>query len=76
MGRAGADIARIAAPMFKKLSLELGGKNPNLIFASPAIGYPVPRNLLLVQPPSLVPAVTLCAVDGAAPALECARVRR
>jgi len=31
--RAGADIARIAAPMFKKLSLELGGKNPNLIFA-------------------------------------------
>jgi aminomuconate-semialdehyde/2-hydroxymuconate-6-semialdehyde dehydrogenase len=29
----GADIARIAAPMFKKLSLELGGKNPNIIFA-------------------------------------------
>lgn len=31
--RAGAEIARVAAPMFKKLSLELGGKNPNLIFA-------------------------------------------
>jgi aminomuconate-semialdehyde/2-hydroxymuconate-6-semialdehyde dehydrogenase len=31
--RAGALIASIAAPMFKKLSLELGGKNPNLIFA-------------------------------------------
>jgi aminomuconate-semialdehyde/2-hydroxymuconate-6-semialdehyde dehydrogenase len=31
--RAGEEIARIAAPMFKKLSLELGGKNPNLIFA-------------------------------------------
>ncbi len=31
--RAGSEIARIAAPMFKKLSLELGGKNPNLIFA-------------------------------------------
>lgn len=31
--RAGAEIARIAAPMFKKISLELGGKNPNLIFA-------------------------------------------
>ena len=31
--RAGAEIARIAAPVFKKLSLELGGKNPNLIFA-------------------------------------------
>jgi len=29
----GAHIARTAAPMFKKLSLELGGKNPNLIFA-------------------------------------------
>lgn len=31
--RAGAEIARIAAPTFKKMSLELGGKNPNLIFA-------------------------------------------
>lgn len=31
--RAGKDIASIAAPMFKKLSLEMGGKNPNLIFA-------------------------------------------
>jgi len=29
----GAHIASIAAPMFKKLSLELGGKNPNIIFA-------------------------------------------
>lgn len=31
--RTGAEIARVAAPMFKKLSLELGGKNPNIIFA-------------------------------------------
>lgn len=31
--KTGAAIARTAAPMFKKLSLELGGKNPNLIFA-------------------------------------------
>jgi aminomuconate-semialdehyde/2-hydroxymuconate-6-semialdehyde dehydrogenase len=31
--RAGERIAEIAAPMFKKLSLELGGKNPNIIFA-------------------------------------------
>lgn len=30
--RTGAEIARVAAPMFKKLSLELGGKNPVLIF--------------------------------------------
>jgi aminomuconate-semialdehyde/2-hydroxymuconate-6-semialdehyde dehydrogenase len=29
----GAYISRTAGPMFKKLSLELGGKNPNLIFA-------------------------------------------
>jgi aminomuconate-semialdehyde/2-hydroxymuconate-6-semialdehyde dehydrogenase len=29
----GRTIAMTAAPMFKKLSLELGGKNPNLIFA-------------------------------------------
>jgi aminomuconate-semialdehyde/2-hydroxymuconate-6-semialdehyde dehydrogenase len=28
----GQHIARVAAPMFKKLSLELGGKNPNIIF--------------------------------------------
>jgi len=31
--RTGASIARNAAPLFKKLSLELGGKNPNIIFA-------------------------------------------
>lgn len=29
----GRKIAATAAPMFKKLSLELGGKNPNIIFA-------------------------------------------
>jgi aminomuconate-semialdehyde/2-hydroxymuconate-6-semialdehyde dehydrogenase len=29
----GAKVAAAAAPMFKKLSLELGGKNPNVIFA-------------------------------------------
>ncbi len=29
----GRSIAATAAPMFKKLSLELGGKNPNIIFA-------------------------------------------
>jgi aminomuconate-semialdehyde/2-hydroxymuconate-6-semialdehyde dehydrogenase len=29
----GKHIAGIAAPMFKKLSLELGGKNPSIIFA-------------------------------------------
>lgn len=29
----GRKIAATAAPMFKKLSLELGGKNPNVVFA-------------------------------------------
>lgn len=31
--KTGEHIASIAAPKFKKLSLELGGKNPNIIFA-------------------------------------------
>ena len=31
--KTGDPIARTEAPMFKKLSLELGEKNPNLIFA-------------------------------------------
>lgn len=31
--KTGEEISRTAAPIFKKLSLELGGKNPNVIFA-------------------------------------------
>lgn len=31
--KTGAHIAKVAAPIFKKISLELGGKNPNIIFA-------------------------------------------
>lgn len=31
--KTGAHISKLAAPKFKKLSLELGGKNPNVIFA-------------------------------------------
>ncbi len=31
--KTGVEIALTAAPLFKKLSLELGGKNPNIIFA-------------------------------------------
>ncbi|MCI0702061.1 MAG: aldehyde dehydrogenase [Planctomycetia bacterium] len=30
--KTGARIARVAAPLFKKLSLEMGGKNPVLVF--------------------------------------------
>ena len=29
----GKHIAKVTAPMFKKISLELGGKNPNIIFS-------------------------------------------
>ena len=29
----GQHIAKVTAPMFKKVSLELGGKNPNIVFA-------------------------------------------
>ncbi|MEM9885052.1 MAG: aldehyde dehydrogenase [Bacteroidota bacterium] len=31
--RVGKAIAEVASPMFKKVSLEMGGKNPNIIFA-------------------------------------------
>ncbi|MBI3553347.1 MAG: aldehyde dehydrogenase family protein, partial [Elusimicrobia bacterium] len=31
--RTGAEITRVASPLFKKLSLEMGGKNPNIVFA-------------------------------------------
>ncbi len=31
--KTGAHIAKTVAPQFKKMSLELGGKNPNIIFA-------------------------------------------
>ena len=32
----GADIAKNAAPLFKKVALEMGGKNPNIVFADAA----------------------------------------
>src|SRR5204863_1839648 len=31
--RTGEEISRTAAPLFKKISLEMGGKNPNIVFA-------------------------------------------
>jgi aminomuconate-semialdehyde/2-hydroxymuconate-6-semialdehyde dehydrogenase len=33
----GAEIARTAGPLFKKLALEMGGKNPNIVFADAAM---------------------------------------
>ncbi len=29
----GREVAKMAAPLFKKVSLEMGGKNPNIVFA-------------------------------------------
>jgi aminomuconate-semialdehyde/2-hydroxymuconate-6-semialdehyde dehydrogenase len=42
----GKEIAKIAAPMFKKLSLELGGKNPNIIFEDCDLEKAVSTSLL------------------------------
>lgn len=39
----GTALARVAAPMFKKLSLELGGKNPNVIFDDVDLEEVVPQ---------------------------------
>src|SRR5437588_284112 len=41
----GAEVARTAAPMFKKVALELGGKNPNLVFADADLDEAVPMSL-------------------------------
>jgi aminomuconate-semialdehyde/2-hydroxymuconate-6-semialdehyde dehydrogenase len=41
----GAEIARTAAPLFKKLSLELGGKNPTVVFADADLDDALPAAL-------------------------------
>jgi aminomuconate-semialdehyde/2-hydroxymuconate-6-semialdehyde dehydrogenase len=41
----GAAIAANAAPRFKKLSLELGGKNPNVIFGDADLDQAVPTSV-------------------------------
>ncbi len=41
----GADIARTAAPLFKKLTLELGGKNPNILFADADLHEALPMSV-------------------------------
>ncbi len=40
--KTGAEIARVAGPMFKKLSLELGGKNPTIVFADAGMSQAIP----------------------------------
>ena len=42
----GRKIAAIAGPMFKKLSLELGGKNPNIVFADCDLDKAVSNSVL------------------------------
>lgn len=41
----GRAIAAVAAPMFKKLSLELGGKNPTIIFADADMKMALPTSV-------------------------------
>ena len=41
----GTEIARTASPLFKKLALELGGKNPNIIFADADLDVAVRESL-------------------------------
>ncbi|MCI0631425.1 MAG: aldehyde dehydrogenase [Phycisphaerales bacterium] len=43
--KTGAEIARVAGPMFKKLSLELGGKNPNIVFADADLNQAIPASV-------------------------------
>jgi aminomuconate-semialdehyde/2-hydroxymuconate-6-semialdehyde dehydrogenase len=43
--KTGSEISRVAGPMFKKLSLELGGKNPNIIFADADMSQAVPQSV-------------------------------
>jgi len=38
----GATIARAAAPAFKKLTLEMGGKNPTVVFGDADLGEAIP----------------------------------
>src|SRR5439155_10973156 len=41
----GVEIARTAAPLFKKVALELGGKNPNIVFADADLDVVIPTSL-------------------------------
>lgn len=41
----GAEIARMTAPLFKKISLEMGGKNPTLVFADAAFEQAVSESV-------------------------------
>jgi aminomuconate-semialdehyde/2-hydroxymuconate-6-semialdehyde dehydrogenase len=56
--RAGAEIARVAGPMFKKLSLELGGKNPAIVM--PDCNWPLMMKTILMSSFSNQGQICLC----------------
>ncbi len=41
----GAEIARVSAPLFKKVALEMGGKNPNILFADADLDAALPETV-------------------------------
>ena len=43
--KTGADVMAHAGPLFKKVSLELGGKNPNVVFADADLEQAVPTSI-------------------------------
>ena len=43
--KTGAEIGRVCAPFFKKVALELGGKNPNIIFADAGLEEVIPVSI-------------------------------
>ena len=43
--KTGADVMTHAGPLFKKVSLELGGKNPNIVFADADLEQAVPTSI-------------------------------
>src|SRR5262249_45744784 len=43
--KTGADVMALAGPLFKKVSLEFGGKNPNIVFADADLGEAVATSI-------------------------------
>ena len=43
--KTGAEIAKVCAPRFKKVALELGGKNPNILFADAPLEEAIPVSI-------------------------------
>ena len=43
--KTGAEIAKVCAPLFKRVALEMGGKNPNIVFADASMEEVVAASL-------------------------------